>query len=407
MISEENRSGRCDKGPEMRRTAALVLLILNACRQGAQDHRSAFTTTDSAGVEIREYAPPKPWTAPVALHEMARIGTVDGPPETLFSGIPGGRILSDGRLMLVDMASSEVRIFTRDGVFLESHGGKGQGPGEYEYIVGVGQCAPVGFTVFDIGWKMSFYDSSGDFVREDVTRLEQGSTPYYLACDTTGRVAVVNWDLSSKGPRIGFHTAMARLEILAKGQDPVDLGERIGSERFGLPGGSGPHPAGRSTRFGFAGPDLIVSDGSFFGYERWDSTGRLVEIVRVAGVPPPNTDSLMAAYLDAALAQAPNDEVRVRWRKQVADMGKPARSSFFSDLSVSGDWILLKGLSVGSTGRWFAFDRDGAPLGYLPLPERAQLLDERDGKLLIATRDSLDVVSAVLYSVDGMGSSKD
>lgn len=391
----------------MRRVAAFLLLASTACGRSAPAHRGGFTRIDSAGVQIREYAPPNPWTAPVSLHELARIGTVDGPPETLFSSIPGGRILSDGRLVLADMASRRVRLFAADGAFLQSRGGEGQGPGEYEYIVGVGQCAPTGFTVFDIGWKMSFYDSSGEFVREQTTRLEQGSTPYSLACDTTGRVAVVNWDLSSSGPRLGFYTALARLRILTEGEDPIDLGERIGSERFGQPSGSGPHPAGRSTRFGFAGPDLIVSDGSFFGYERWDRAGKLVEIVRLAGVTPPDADSLMAAYLDWALARAPNDDVKARWRKQVADMGVPAKSSFISDLSVTGDWVLLRGPSVGRTGRWFAFDHGGTPLGYLPLPPGAQLLDERDGRLLVAVRDTLDVVHAVLYSVNRTGSGAD
>jgi hypothetical protein len=334
---------------------------------------------------------------------MARIGTLDGPPPTLFTTIPGGRILDDGRLVLVDRASGEVRVFAADGRFLQSHGREGEGPGEYEFIIGVGQCAPSGFTVFDIGWTMSFYDEQAQFVREQSTRLEGGSTPYHLACDTSGRLAIVNWDLDSfaDGPPLGFHTAMARLRILEPGTaNALDLGVRIGSERYGVPTGTGPHPAGRSTKFGFLGSDLIVSDGSFFGFERWDREGRLVEIVRVTGVRPPDTDSLMTAYLEWALARAPNEGMEARWRQQVADMGKPEHAAYFQELFVSEEQILLREPSVGNSGRWFAFERDGTPRGFLPLPAGAQFLDLRHGHLLVAVRGEFDVVSAVSYSVE-------
>lgn len=385
-----------------RQGLVIACVALGGCGAEPSERPAAFTVSDSSGVTIREYGAPASWTAPLTLTERTRIGTLDGPPPTLFTTIAGGRILDDGTLVLADLASHEVRLFTPEGDFIRSHGGEGQGPGEYQYIVGVGQCAPSGFTVFDIGWTMSFYDAAGEFVEERVTRLEGGATPYELACDTSGRVAVLNWDLSSQGPRLGFHTAMARLRIMdSDGAESLNLGERIGSERFGRPTGSGPHPAGRSTRFGFAGGDLIVSDGSFFGFERWDRAGKLVEIVRVGGIQPPDLDSLMAAYLDWTLARARNDDQRALWRQQVAEMEGPARASFLSDLLVSGEHVLVREPTLGNSGRWFAFDLDGTPRGYLPLPAGAQLLDMRNGRLLVAERGELDVMGAALYAVGG------
>ncbi len=385
------------------RLAVAAAVAVVGCRADESAQGGDLTVLDSAGVTVKEYAAPMTWAAPITLREVTRIGTVDGPPPTLFTSIPGGRILDDGRLVLVDRGALEVRVFSPEGQFLQGHGREGQGPGEYEYIIGVGQCAPEGFTVFDIGWTMSFYDAAGEFVREQVTRLDGGSTPYHLTCDSSGRLAVVNWDLDmyAEGPPLGFHTAPAQLRILGPdGAGSLDLGERIGSERFGRPTGSGPHPAGRSTKFGFSGSDLIVSDGSFFGFERWGAEGRMTEIVRIGDVPPPDIDSLMSAYLDWTLARASTDEQRTRWRAQVSEMTGPERAAYFSDLFVSADHVLLRELNVGSTGRWFAFDIDGMPRGYLPLPPGAQLLDFRDGLLLVSVRDEMDVVSAVLYEVE-------
>jgi len=371
------------------------------------ESRGAFTLTDSAGVQIKEYRAPENWNAQLSLRELVRVGTVDGPAETLFSTIAGGRILPDGRLVLADMTSLDVRVFAADGTFLGRHGGKGQGPGEYEYIIAVSQCGPSGFTVFDFGWTMNSYEPHGEFIKEEPVRLEQGTTPYYLACDTTGRLAAVNWDMAAEGARTGFYTSHARLRILREGREPLDLGERIGSERIGSAGGSGPHPFGRMTRFGFTGMDLIVSDGSFFGFERWDTAGHLAEIDRVAGVAPPNIDSLTTEYLDWRLSRARDDEARARTRQQVAEMANPARASYWSDLLVTADWILLRELTVGRKGRWFAFERGGTLSGYLPLPADAAVLDQREGKLLVAVRDELDVVRAVLYSIQAAAPSRD
>lgn len=372
------------------------------CGPTEPNSRATVTHPDSAGVIIKEYTPPTDWTAPVTLREVTRIGTLDGPPPTLFSSIPGGRILDDGTLVLVDRDSREVRIFTVAGQFVRSHGRQGEGPGEYEFIIGVGRCAGTGFTVFDIGWAMSHYDEAGEFIREEATRLEDGSMPYNLACDRRGRLAVVNWDLDllSGGPTLGFHTASARLRIIQPDRGAsLDLGERIGSERFGRPSGSGPHPAGRSTKFGFAGSELIVSDGSFFGFERWDTAGRLSEIVRISDVPPPDADSLMAEYLEWSLARTSDEDGRRSWRQEVSEMVGPEQAAYFSDLFVSDGHVLLRGLNVGGEGRWFMFELDGTPAGYLPLSPGAQLLDFRDGFLLASVKDEMGVQSAVLYEV--------
>lgn len=379
------------------RVAVLIAALTCACSPRGGD--PAWTATDSAGVRIVEHPAPAAKAAGVTLEEVARIGAADSRPETLFSNIPGGRILEDGTVVLVDQVSREVRQFTADGAFIRAHGREGEGPGEYEFIRGVGQCSRSGLTVFDIGWTMSLYDGMGDFVTERVIRLEEGGTPYHMACDRAGRIAAMSWDRSAQGgPQPGFHVARARLRVLdVDGTELLDLGERIGSERWGTRNGTRPHPGGRSTKFGFQESDLIVSDGSFFGYERWNEEGRLAEIVRIR-VPPPDIDSMAVAYLDSTLARAQDDETRTRWRQQVTEMEWPPRASYFSDLFVTPERILLRELSVGTSGRWFEFTQDGTPIGYLPLPPGATLLDVRGDLILVEERDAMDVPSGVLYA---------
>ena len=376
------------KGVMMRGLVALMVLALSSCGSEMTEHDGAPVTMDSAGVRIVEYPPSRHGESETELVEVLRIGEAVGAEELLFSSIAAGKILPDGSFVLADAGAQELVQFTSDGTFLMRQGGEGEGPGEYEFIRGMGDCSSDGFTVFDMGWSMSFYDKTGHFIEERVTLFEGGATPYHLACHPSGRLAVINWDLAALGQR-GFHVATSRLRLLdVDGSEIVDLGVRIGSERFGLPTGSGPHPIGRTTRFGFVGSDLIVVDGTFFGFERWNREGTLVEVVRL-DVAPPDADSLMAAYLEQTLARAPDDETRRRWSSQIEAMGLPPQASFFSRMHTSESRILMQEISFGERERWFEFQSDGTPLGSVTLPEGARLLDTRDHLVLVEDRDDL------------------
>lgn len=367
------------------------------CEAGGSSGTGGPVVRDSAGVRITTHPAPGSWEAPVSLTEELRVGGMDGPPERLFSSIAGGWIGSSGDVVLVDRQAREVRRFHADGSVLGSHGREGEGPGEYQWIRAVDACRPDGFTVFDIDWTMSHYDDEGSFVTERPFRLEDGRTPYGLACDRSGRTAVIASD--STWLRQGLFAAMTRLRVLdVEGRQVADLGERLGVERWGQPTQIGPHPAGRALRFGFMGEELVATDGSFFGFERWGPAGELLGIVRI-DVPPPDVDSLADAYMEASLARAPDASVRNRWRTSIEAMEWPDTAAFFSDLLVTDDRVLVQEISFGGVGRWFLFEGDGTPRGYLPLPPGARLLHARDDRLLVQETGDFDVPQAVLYSM--------
>ncbi len=383
--------------------SALVGLALGFTVAGCGSERADAPGTevivrDSAGVRISEHPLVTMRDAPLQLTELARIGTAEGEPELHFNGIAGGLILQDGSIVIADRGSSQVRWFADDGSYVRGSSRGGSGPGEYQYIRGASRCVENGFTVFDFDWTMNHYSVDGDLIDTRAILMEDNAGPYNLACRPDGASAVLNWN--AEAHRIGFHTAGARLRLLdADGVEIADYGQRIGSERSGDEHGSGPHPAGRSTQIGFLGDDLIVSDGTFFGYERWSDEGRLLEIVRIPR-PPVDVDSVMAAYLEMVLASARTDDRRREIRISVQQMGKPEQGSFVSGTLVSGAGVLLQEPDVGENGRWFALDSDGKPVGWLPLPAGAKLLDWTGDFLLVTERDEMDVEQGVLYRAE-------
>jgi len=87
---------------------------------------------DSAGIEIVENfgAPLWPEGPDWKFTQDMQIGAIDGPPEYQFGDITGLRVLSDGRIVIADALTYNVRFFTPEGVHIRTVLRKGQGPGE-------------------------------------------------------------------------------------------------------------------------------------------------------------------------------------------------------------------------------------------------------------------------------------
>lgn len=397
-----------------RKVASLVGFVAVHLGCAGDDHADPFTRTerDSAEVRIVEFDAPGSWGAALQLDELLRIGQFEGPEEYLFSTVPGGVLLDDGSFVVADRVASEVRRFSETGAFLGKHGREGQGPGEYEYIRAVGRCSHTGFTVFDLSWQLNEYDSEGSFQETRTLRLEDGSTPYHLACSRSGRFAVTNWDTSAFGV-VGVFTAKARLQTLQPdGSREYDLAERIGSERLGTPRGSRPHPFGRSTHVAFDGEDLIVADGSLFGYERWSSAGTFEELVRIER-PAPNLDSLATAYVEVAVDRIREDEGtgtqdRIGALREEGELLRGLESAaHLRDMRVLNGQVLVQEQTASPTeGRWFLFADDGTPLGFLELPPSARLLDMSDARILVTEVGDLDVPQVVLYEFNVQGAGR-
>jgi hypothetical protein len=91
------------------------------------------TVRDSAGIEIVEnYGTPawgegEGWT----FTEVLRIGVVEGAPEYEFGRITGIVVLSDRRIVVADAMAHQLRYFSPEGVYEQTVGRPGQGPGEF------------------------------------------------------------------------------------------------------------------------------------------------------------------------------------------------------------------------------------------------------------------------------------
>jgi hypothetical protein len=144
----------------------LATLTVTGCAESKP--AGHITRVDSAGIEIvtidmlREPVS-NLWSADAAA--QLEIGAADGPDHLILSGVVGAVRLSNGRIVIANGASSELRIFASDGQFVRSVGGNGEGPGEFRVIGYLGVLPGDTILVYDSRLRrLSRFDQLGTFV---------------------------------------------------------------------------------------------------------------------------------------------------------------------------------------------------------------------------------------------------
>lgn len=115
---------------------ATLLLTMGIVSLGCTPESAppGVTVRDSAGVTLVEslasqWPSGEAWA--VAPTPALTIGSLDGPHEQQLYRVFGAHRLPDGRIVVANSGSYELRFYDRDGQFLAASGGRGGGPGEF------------------------------------------------------------------------------------------------------------------------------------------------------------------------------------------------------------------------------------------------------------------------------------
>lgn len=126
----------------------LVFLVLSACDQPAPTLWPGPTvaTLDNGG-----------------LVEEVRLGGLDGPEETTYGNVMAIRPIPGGGFHVVDGQVPVIRRYTADGEFVGDLGRRGQGPGEYSFVVGLSTLNDGRTVVIDAAnARVTYFDAAGE-----------------------------------------------------------------------------------------------------------------------------------------------------------------------------------------------------------------------------------------------------
>jgi hypothetical protein len=131
---------------------------------------------------------PPVWGANVQLTKVFAIGEADGPPEYAFGRIGYFASFSDGRFYVYDEKDVQLRLYDPAGKFVAKVGGKGDGPGEYRRLMGMGILGDSLLVAWDVrNNRVSYFARDGKYVTSFVLeRASQFNGPQAFGVDAKG-----------------------------------------------------------------------------------------------------------------------------------------------------------------------------------------------------------------------------
>jgi hypothetical protein len=394
----------------------LVGLSLSFGGCGAEIANELVVVRDSAGITIVENAPDAAARVPrwtVGLKPSLSIGVAEGDAGYEFHRVLDGRLLSDGRIAVLDWGSRQVRLFAPDGRLTGVQGRDGGGPGEYRSPQMLWVLAGDSVAVYDPRQdRVTVLATDGSGIElARVTAVRRGIMfPLAAGALDGGRRLVVlhrTFDAATPiQPRMGILWALSIDSVASDSLVQVrhgSYGRMPGGEEFGLVAGY-PIFGGLSGWAIAEGDRLVHGSGQEYALEVADAGAHTHRIVRWYGPDRTVTDDDVRTWIDSMVARVPPErrplERRRREATPVADM-KPAHGRLLFD-SAGRLWVNQWNLwadHLNDSPDWWVFDSEGRMVATARMPEGFRAFDLGDDAVLGSVHDQMGVERVVLVLV--------
>ncbi len=357
---------------------------------------------DSVGIQVvvnhgPTWASGQAWT--VADQPTLDVGGT-GDPASELGRVVGAVKLSDGRLVVANAATSDLRFFDPQGQFLETKGRQGTGPGEYQSMTGMWLGSNDSLLIADVAsQRLTILDGRGELARTFSLGGVSG-----IQVPTGGRMSLAfptGWfsDGSVLGMQMGFRINDQRegayrdtVTLVRYGSDGAtrdtvtqmpgvemeQLPLTIGNRTVATPN---PVPLGKTPVMAVAGERVLVSDNDAWRVEVRGPDGVLHRVIRVDAKPQPITDADKTAHRKQQLDQvAATPQLRAlpaqlqeQFKSRIENAKYPETLPFLGSIVPAADGTLWVEEVVGPSRerrRFAVLDSAGVLLGRVTMPAR-------------------------------------
>ena len=402
-IDYRQRRKLCNSDMNTRPLIALALFGAAACQPDRQDRSAPATSTrDSAGIRIVENAKPaeesRVWQ--IGPKPEFSIGVREGEDPYMLHRVRDGKKLSDGRIVIANGGDDELRIFDASGNWLESWGGRGEGPGEFsglEYVDAWPGDSVVAWS--GPGSSILVFDSEGNFGRS--FKLEPNTDSPFGRYVFPAAVTGIGSILAGQDPSL-FDPVVVEIRN-AEGRLLSSLGEHPGVEHHRVESARGSARMVMTYDVIF-GPtvaqapwgDLIVHNrNSRYEIRAFAGDGTLARIVRRDHVAHAPTAEEIEAYIEEQASRYPDDlmaEQRKQYQSVPVAEYMPAFTSVIID-RLNHLWVeeyeLPGEKRPGSL--WTVFDPQGRVLGFVETPDGLDIFEIGEDYILGRFKDEFEV----------------
>ena len=385
----------------------IFLAASGGCTADGGGPSHTFTVRDSAGVRIVENHLGGVTEWQLSPTPLLSIGSATDS-LALLHEVEGAHRLSDGRVVVANRGTNELRYYSTDGVFLHSAGRKGQGPGEYEYIAWTASCGADSIFAYDIVTRrLSVFDETGKFARSVMLQLPGGVVPYGAAtCAEDGTFLIAGWGATPRdaGP---FRVSRPLALIGSDGTAIESLGEFPGGERYGyVTNGrlteSGPRPLGRETSHVLGDQRFYLGTAHTYEIRAYSHAGELEMLIRRDVQDLAITESHIRRFVSDRISRAPDANVRRARERHYRDMEFPATFPAYSRLLLDdlGDLWVQDYLPPGDDQPvWRVFGHDGVHIAVANTPPGLHVYEIGADYMLGKWQDEFDVEHVRIYEL--------
>ncbi len=403
----------------IRIVGVLFALGVLACQQDRQDSGDLQSEVrDSAGVRIVDNARPPEgsrlgWR--IGPEPTVSIGVLEGDDPYMLGGVTDAVRLRDGRIVVVNGSTIELRVFDSSGAYLDTWGGRGEGPGEFRDLLHI-EPWPGDSIAAWYGPRrgLSLFDAEGNFGRNIVLQIDRRdpNTRFVQPAAVTASGLI----LAGQHP----HTLdTVAVEIRdAEGRLRSSLGEHPGDERYIVNEGTDQatmyQPIFGATVAQVPWGDLVVhSLKNRYEIRAFAEDGTLARIVRWGDTAPAPTREEVEAYIEERVSWHPVnlspseiEEYQAERRREYQSIPVAEHMPAFGSVIVDRvNHLWVEEFKLPGDDRpgsvWTVFDDEGLLLGNAELPEDGFWIYEiGEDYVLLVTRDELHVEYVQLWPLE-------
>lgn len=391
----------------------LLAVLLTACGDENQ-HSLQPVRRDSAGVLIvvnasHRWPEGRGWR--LSDDPTVDIGALDGDPDYQLFRVAGALSLSDGRLVVANSGTAELRFYDQSGSYLSSAGRKGGGPGEFGDLSWIGASAEDSIWAYD--WpnrRMSVFDAQGRYTRAFVLH-ELGHAPpghIHPAMLADGALLIGAQRFFGAGAFTTgvYHDSIFHLVFDGEGALIDTVGRHSGAEIFIAALGEHtdlmPLPFGRSVSTAAWRDGFFFGDGASYEIAHYSCTGDLLRLIKKTHTATQLTPADIQHYIEARLETVESADER-RFMERLFDrVPFPQTMPAYRDLQVDalGNlWVREYQQTTHGKPRWTVFGRDGEMLGVVETPARFTIYQIGPDFVLGRWTDELDIEHVRSYSL--------
>lgn len=400
---------------------ASLTLVSSACSVGSSNGGSGHAVRDSAGIRIVEnYSPSwsegEEWR--IGPEPAVSIGVAEGEPEYQLFQVSDATRLEDGRIAIVNSGTKEVRVFDPGGLYVETVGGEGDGPGEFRYPFKIARAALDTVRVFDGAYpgSVSLFDNTAFIERTTLDRagLEAAFPGWFaeggdLLPDGTLLLGLHNQANAGPSPAGAFRIENGWTRMTADGSRIDTVGFFPGYENFGyesegrMTGNALPFGANTFVVAGGNPVRVFVADSRVYEIRGLSDDGALRTLIR-RDYPPRQVTaddiSGWEAQYHGFLDQVPEAQ-RGRFLEYLDVVEYPDTKPVLGILKVD----LEGNLWVGDTDRagdgqsMSVFSPEGVWRGHVTLPPTLRIFEVGPDYVLGSTRDELGIETVALHEL--------